>query len=218
MTRLWKTLGAAGAGFAAAALSTTALAQPVGQNCPDIFYQEPFNSSRPTPEGCPPNAYERQQDTAQTGNQQEPASLEDLQQGVINRPAGRPTLPTGPVPDPSTSSSPPLPEQLSDPVAVATPLGGRLTITLTNSIGAPVSYEVIGDTAARELPASTTVTLQNISLPATIAVVRPDSGLIDVTAVSPETGQLEITLLQDPALDDTQGVISIEADGRMFVN
>ncbi len=60
--------------------------------------------------------------------------------------------------------------------------------------------------------------LQGIALPTTITIVRPDNGLLDISASSSEAGMLEISLMPEASLDNTQGVIRIREDGQVFVN
>ncbi len=151
--------------------------------------------------------------------------LRALQSTVLDRaavPSGQyqpSVLPDQTVPiSPIESSAPPLPEDRSVAIATAIPVNNQLSIRLVNDTGTTVTYEVLGETTKRELMGGESAMLQGISLPATITTVRPDNGLIDVTADASEAGMLEISLMQEPTLDDTQGVIRIQSDGQVFVN
>ncbi|MEO1402571.1 MAG: hypothetical protein AAFV72_15185 [Cyanobacteria bacterium J06635_1] len=120
---------------------------------------------------------------------------------------------------PVITTEPPLPGQLSDPIARVTPVNGRITIELKNETGANLTYEVFGITDQRTLMADDEpVMLQNIPLAATITLLRQDNGLIDITASSEEAGMLSISILRETNFDDTQGVIDIQPNGSVFVN
>lgn len=158
--------------------------------------------------------------------------LRALQQGILSRSdemqgtASAPmtdspmtdSMVTEPTAMPGTSSLNPAREQ-GAAIAVVTPMGGELgSLSLMNDTGAIVTYEVIGDTARRLLMAGESDTLQGIPLPATITVVRQDEGLLDVSAMDTEEGMLQLSLMPEPDLDSTQGVIRIQEDGQVFVN
>ncbi|MEO0456446.1 MAG: hypothetical protein AAF152_07665 [Cyanobacteria bacterium P01_A01_bin.114] len=119
---------------------------------------------------------------------------------------------------PIITTEPPLPGQLSEPIASVTPVNGRITIELNNETGAALTYEVFGITDQRTLAAEESAVLQNIPVAATITVLRQDSGLIDIIARSEETGMLTISILRETNFDDTQGVIDIQPSGAVFVN
>lgn len=150
--------------------------------------------------------------------------LRALQQGILRRntasqsPAA--VSPVVPPTVPSTSSvSPTSPaRERGAAIAVVTPMDNQLSLSLMNSTGTTVTYEVVGDTARRTLMADEAAMLQGIPLPATITVVRQDEGLLDVSAMESEDGMLQLSLMPEPALDSTQGVIRIQEDGQVFVN
>ena len=168
---------------------------------------------------------------AQLPESERVSKLRALQSSVLNRPTGAadPLDETGgnqvgspealPV-EPSTvnPSSPPLPEASSQPIATATSVNGRLSVAIVNNTGTAVSYEVIGDTSRRTLLLNESAMLRDIPLPTTITVVRQDKGFVDVAATVSNDGMLEISLKSEPSLDNTQGVIRIQADGQVFVN
>ncbi|MGF1536959.1 MAG: hypothetical protein ACFB4J_10820 [Elainellaceae cyanobacterium] len=102
----------------------------------------------------------------------------------------------------------------SPPVGRVSPESGSLSIQLINTIGAPITYQVVTDTAQRSLPANSDIVLQNLSLPVSIFLYRPDTGLIQATAAT-EPGQLQVTL--EAATDLADNVRSIELDDAGYV-
>lgn len=191
-------------------LAKPAVAQTSGDNCPNIFYREPFTSRVSAPKGCSPTEYQQllrgtERDDLGVGDSDQVDTLEELQTSIT---------PGGTVP----SAAPPLPADRSDAIAIVSPVDSQLAISLMNDTGATVTYEVIGDTQRRTLMMGESAMLQGIPLPATIIVVRQDSGLLDISASSSEAGMLEISLMREASLDDTQGVIRVQEDGQVFVN
>ncbi|MGB3300869.1 MAG: hypothetical protein WBA76_21595 [Phormidesmis sp.] len=126
--------------------------------------------------------------------------------------------PSTTVPSTAAPSTEPLPETLDEAIATVTPLNNQLSISLMNTTGTTVTYEVLGDTSRRVLMAGESVMLQAISLPVTITTVREDNGFLSVAATSSVAGLFEISLSQRPDLDNDQSVIRIQADGQVFVN
>lgn len=208
--------GAVCGGFwmAISPLAKPAVAQTSGDNCPDIFYREPFTSRVSAPDGCPPTEYQQllrgtERGDLGVGDSDQADTLEELQT----------TSPAVVTPGSAvTSASPPLPEDRSDAIAIVSPVDSQLAISLMNDTGATITYEVVGDTQRRTLMMGESAMLQGIPLPATITVVRPDNGLLDISASSSEVGMLEISLMPEASLDNTQGVIRIREDGQVFVN
>lgn len=208
--------GAVCGGFwlAISPLAKPAIAQAGGSNCPNIFYQEPFTSRVSAPEGCPPTEYQQllrgtQRGDLGVGDSDQASTLEELQNSSLaTRTMG------GAIP----SASPPLPEDRSDAIAMVSPVDSQLAISLVNDTGTTVTYELVGDTQRRMLMMGESAMLQGVSLPATITVTREDNGLLDIIASSSEAGMLEVSLMPEASLDDTQGVIRIQEDGQVFVN
>ena len=195
-------------------LAKPAIAQAGGSNCPNIFYREPFTSRVSAPEGCPPTEYQQllrgtQRGDLGVGDSDQASTLEELQNSSLaTRTMG------GAIP----AASPPLPEDRSDAIAMVSPVDSQLAISLVNDTGTTVTYELVGDTQRRMLMMGESAMLQGVSLPATITVTREDNGLLDVMASSSEAGMLEVLLMPEASLDDTQGVIRIQEDGQVFVN
>ncbi|NET50691.1 MAG: hypothetical protein F6K09_18775 [Merismopedia sp. SIO2A8] len=52
----------------------------------------------------------------------------------------------------------------------------------------------------------------------TITTVRQDAGLLDVITKPTQPGMLEVLLEADPTFDDIKGTISIQEDGRVYIN
>ena len=226
--------GAVCGGFlmAVSPLARPAAAQTSGDSCPNIFYREPFTSRVSAPEGCPPTEYQQLLRGAERGDlgigdSDQPDTLEELQTtgpndlGVSDsdQPDTLEELQTtAPAAGAVAPASPPLPTELSEAIAFVSPVDSQLAISLMNDTGATITYEVVGDTQRRTLMMGESAMLQGVPLPATITVVRLDNGLLDISASSSEAGMLEISIMQEASLDDTQGVIRIQEDGQVFVN
>ncbi|MEQ9551021.1 MAG: hypothetical protein RIM23_15595 [Coleofasciculus sp. G3-WIS-01] len=167
--------------------------------CPGIYYEEPFNSTRMVPQGCPQNAAPQR---GQGG------------QFTPNRQRTPVTSPSG------NLIQPPLPEVRSEPVARIQPTNGTVDVRLKNNTNAVVSYQAIGHTDRRYMSGGEEVILQNLPTPITITAVRQDDGLLQMMPVSAngETGQLEVTFEEETTLNSNQGVLRIQEDGQVFVN
>lgn len=163
--------------------------------CPKIYYEEPFTRRFLSPQGCPPNV------------------ARQMQEGLPMQIGG------GVMTLPGRTIQPPLPEQRSEPIAqIAMASGRQVAVRLTNGIASPITYQVLGDTEPRLLMGGASVMLTGLPLPTTITTVREDNGLIDIMAMSSEAGMLEVMLGAEPAFNDTQGVLRIQADGSVYVN
>lgn len=203
------------------ATAQKAQAQPTGlDQCPGIYYEEPYNSRTVVPVGCPANAYTQQQ-----GQPSGVSSEVEPLPGTPNEPVaplpGTPDEPVAPLPgDADTpASAPPLPEERSEPVAVVMPMDGQVSVLLKNNTNALITYEAVGHTQRRYLEGGAETMLQGLPLPLTLTMVRQDDGFIEVVPVASESGMLEISLdeEQEP-LDENQGVVRIQEDGKVFVN
>ncbi|MEQ8999303.1 MAG: hypothetical protein RID53_22605 [Coleofasciculus sp. B1-GNL1-01] len=175
----------------AAPFSTLAQVNP----CPGIYYEEPYNSTRMVPQGCPQNAA-----------------------GQMGRGGQMPARMT-PVPPPAGVSQPPLPAERSDAVARIQPTNGTVDVRLKNNTDAVVSYQAVGHTDRRFISGGEEIVLQNLPTPITITAVRQDEGWLQMMPISvDETGQLEVTFEEETTLDSNQGVLRIQEDGQVFVN
>lgn len=184
-------------GLPTISLASTA-APSVLNPCPGIYYEEPHNSTRLVPRGCPSNAA--------TGFITEQTQL-PRQPMVV--PSGMSSLPL---------VQPPLPENRAEPIATVVPVAGEVDVKLKNNTNALISYEAIGHTQRRFLPAGMEVTLK-LPTPTTITMVRQDEGLLEVVSM-PTSGSemLAISLDETTTLSDNQGVLRIQSDGQVFLN
>ncbi|MEM8779176.1 MAG: hypothetical protein AAGF26_09950 [Cyanobacteria bacterium P01_G01_bin.49] len=166
-------------------------------NCPRLYYEEPWEDLLEPPVGCPPN------------------------QEVLS---GETTDSTSDAyTTPPTAQSPPLPETRSEILTKIEPYRGQVEVILDNKTNSPVSYQVLGDTAERQLEGGEQVVLRNIPVPATITMYREDGGLLQVMPMPAsedwaESNNLHVTLNEDPTLDDTKGVLRIQEDGNVLLN
>lgn len=165
-------------------------------SCPGIYYEEPYNSRLIVPQGCPPNARTEQE-------LEEPGISPELTPSSTDLP---------------TSQTPPLPEERSEPIATIMPSDGQVGVKLKNDTNVSINYEVVGHTQRRALQPGEAVMLQNLPVPVTITVERQDDGLLNIIPQSSESAMLELTLDENPNFDDTQGVLRIREDGKVFVN
>lgn len=194
-------------GLPAIPLAASAVPASKVNPCPGIYYEEPFNSTRLVPQGCPPNAATQR---VQTGGIPDRAVTTD--QEVF-------TEPLTPAPPPVGVIQPPLPETRSNAIALIAPINGKVDVKLKNNTNAIISYEAIGHTQRRFLAAGEETVLQNLPTPVTITTVRQDKGLVDVIPVSSsQPGMLEVSLNESKNLDDNLGALRIQRDGQVFLN
>ncbi|HCF26032.1 MAG TPA: hypothetical protein DEV81_02140 [Cyanobacteria bacterium UBA11049] len=229
-------LGSLLVGVPAIPFAASAAPSPILNPCPRIFYEEPFNTKRLAPEGCPPNSATRLLSTQASNSEELPGR--DLTPNRIV-PADAPTTPARVVPTPNqpgvavrgatpgvTNSpgtaeipaQPPLPENRANAIATVMPMDGNVNVRLKNNTNALITYEAIGYTRRRFLPAGQEVVLRNLPVPVTITTVRQDKGLVDVTPVSSQKGLLEVSLNESKNLDDNAGALRIQTDGQVFLN
>ena len=120
---------------------------------------------------------------------------------------------------PSAPLVPPLPEESSNAIATVTPINGKVSVKLKNTTNTAITYEAIKYTERRTLAAKTEVVLKDLPAPVTITLVRPDNGFIQIAATSiANSGLLEVSLSEAPALNEQQSAIRIEKNGKVFVN
>lgn len=168
--------------------------------CPQIYYEEPFNSSRAVPQGCPPNAATQEQ-SGQSGTPIAPAPL-----------------PSNPASNP-TPTTPPLPETQQPVVANVTPVNGAVNVRLVNDVGTSVTYQVIGNTEQRNLPAGQSVFLRSLPAPINITFVRPDGGFVIISPTAAATpGELDVRLSAAPTVDNSQSTLNVQQDGSVLLN
>lgn len=192
-----------------APFNKAAFSQDNAPNCPGIFYREPFTNRVAAPVGCPTTEYQQRFQVSETA----------VPEAVTPDPAVAAPMVTDPIVNPPVGASGvPLPESRAQAVVIASPINNQLNLSLVNNTGALVTYEVLGDTQPRELMPDESAMLQDLPLPKTVTLVRPDAGLLDIAGESMEDGMLQISLSAETRLDNTQGVIRIQPDGQVFVN
>ncbi len=182
--------------------------------CPSIYYEEPFNSYVSSPEGCPPNARVQTQQgiaPAVPGQGGTYPSQDDVGLGTESAPlTNQPGSQNYPYEQDWTTTT--------SPIARVEPTNGVVDIQMMNSTNIPIYYEVTGETERRIISAQEEAYLQNIPLPATITTVRTDDGFLQIVSEQNSEGVLELSLEENAAFDDTQGVIRIQSDGQVFIN
>ena len=174
-----------------AVCSSASIAAPTSalNPCPKIYYEEPHNTLRIVPQGCPPNAISRQ-----------------LQE----------QSPIASSPNPELPVQPPLPESQQIVLATIVPQAGAVTVQLTNSTNTQIVFQSLGNTAQRTLVGKESVVLKALPLPTTITFLRPDGGLIKATPVaSAEPGVLILTLDEATGLSDSQSTVRIQSSGKV---
>ena len=159
--------------------------------CPGIYYEEPHNSLRVVPQGCPPNA----------------ATRLLIEQGRI---PGSATLPQA---SPAASPS----QQQQTALTAISPQAGRVNVRLRNTMNTQVTYQVIGQTEQRTLAAGQEANLQNLPAPVTVTFVRPDGGFVRVTPTAgAEQGVLAVALNEAIDLNTSQTTLRIQDNGGVF--
>lgn len=187
--------------------------------CPQIFYEEPFNSRNLVPQGCPPNAFSQgQQAQGVTSNQGTSVNTQTSTTGTTTPEA---TLPSqGETTTGTSTTQTPSPSQQQAPRATIALANGRVNVRLINETGARITYQVIGDTEPRSLQGNSNVMLQDISAPVTVTFQREDGGLLSVTP-QPSTeqpGMLEVTLDETTDLAQDTKAMQIQQNGSVFLN
>lgn len=180
------------------AITLPASAYPLNP-CPGIYYEEPFNSSRQVPAGCPPNA----------------ATQQLIDQGRIPVQSPGSTLPPSNV----QVTEPPLPEATQNAIATVIPTGGTIDIQMTNTTNAVIRYQAVGHTDERLLSGGETVLLRGIPTPVTITLVREDGGFIQTIPLpTTEQGLLSVSFDEAQGMSLGDRTIRIQADGQVYTN
>lgn len=226
------------------AIPVAANAAPAALNpCPRIYYEEPYDSTRLVPEGCPANNATRLLNEGAIPGQQRNAANLPGSNLTPNRivPADAPTTPAQVVPTPGSPGvavqgatprmtnppgtaqtlpvQPPLPENRSQAIATIMPMDGLVSVRLKNNTNALVTYEAVGHTQRQALAGGKEIVLRNLPVPVTITMVRKDDGFVKVVPLSSKQGMLEVSLDEEKTpLDSNQGVLRIQRDGQVFLN
>lgn len=197
---------------------------------PAIAWQTPSGYAMPRMEAdkplsqVNPNSTDSNEVPSNSGTSNSPLNPRPsiFDEAPYNRSPG--TLPTTPLPSPTTRPAPgstiqpPLPENQEAPSAVVMPKDGKINIKLMNATNAIITYQVIGDTAPRPLAGDSDVTLQNIETPVTLTFVREDGGLLMVSPQAAAEGVLQVTLDESKEFTDDKGTIVVQEDGQVFIN
>lgn len=113
----------------------------------------------------------------------------------------------------------PFPQQQQSAVAMVTPMSGKVGVRLVNQTAAPISYQVIGDTALRTLQGKSEVMLQGLSTPLTVTFYRQDKGLLMVTPQgSSQQGMLQLSFNETTDVKMDKSAMRIEQNGAVFFN
>jgi hypothetical protein len=180
-------------GLAAIAAPAGAATNSLTNPCPQIYYEEPYNSSKVLPATCPANAATRSR------NGQSELSV---------------VVPTS---APVSTSQPLLSPVEPAPIGTVKLQSGRVNVKLKNMTNTQITYQVIGDTAQRALAGKTESVLQDLSAPVTITFLRPDAGLVSVTlSASAESDTLVLMLDEAMSLSDSQTSVRIQTNGNVL--
>lgn len=114
---------------------------------------------------------------------------------------------------------PPLPEQIQPPSAIVAPVDGEIKVQLTNPTNAAISFEVLGHTESRILPAQSSLTLKELPAPVGVTFRRQDGGLLNIKPqVNTASGLLQITVNKATDLSQDRIALKVETDGAVFLN
>ncbi len=107
------------------------------------------------------------------------------------------------------------PERVPDGKMV--PVNGKANVRLTNKTNDRLFYQVVGQTTRRSLAENSTVTLQALTLPASILFKRPDDALLKVNMKPVGEGTVDVTLDETNDLGLDKKSLSIRNDGAFFL-
>lgn len=172
-----------------------AVAQQQQNPCPGIYYEEPHNSTRMSPQGCPPNAF------AQMMGAQGQLPGTQPQMGVGG--------PMGTIPSPQTGIG-------QNVIATLPPGTSAVDILLRNDTSTQITYQVVGQTQLRTLAGGEQVVLQGLPVPATFTMTRPDGGFIRAMPMSTTGRQLAVSLNEAANLNQSQRTLRIEQNGQVL--
>jgi hypothetical protein len=230
--------------YAAMAQQSTPKINP----CPRIFYEEPHNNRVMVPQGCPPNAFTQkmgmQGQTQERNNTSFNPTSEQAMMGIGGEmPDETSTLSqnynynsqsstmrsrqgmnnsSGVVNNSTTQQSQTsviqTPSQ-QPAVAMVMPMSGKVGVRLVNQTAAPISYQVIGDTAPRTLQGKSEVMLQGLNTPVTVTFYRQDKGLLMVTPQgSSQEGMLQLSFKETTDVKMDKSAMRIDENGAVFLN
>ncbi|HEY9623560.1 MAG TPA: hypothetical protein V6C78_24595 [Crinalium sp.] len=179
--------------------------------CPSLYYEEPHNTNRLVPPGCPPNA------ATQRVMQEGGLPARPLNNSAPAAPAISDTTLTTPDSSNVTPSTLPTLESTQSAIATITPTAGAVNVRLRNDTNTGITYQATGYTQERTLTPGQEIVLQDLPTPVTINIVRQDNGLIQVKPISTtESGLLAISLDETADLGQSQRTIRVQSDGQVF--
>lgn len=121
-------------------------------------------------------------------------------------------------PSPSNRVRSLLPKQQSLSKQLS-PTGRQVNVKLVNQTGAPINYEVIGETNQRSLLGQSSVLLQELNTPRTLTFRRQDGGLLMVSPrMSKTPGMLVVTFTATTDLGMDKTAMTIQNNGNVFLN
>ena len=106
------------------------------------------------------------------------------------------------------------PERVPDGKVV--PVNGKVNVRLTNKTNDRLFYQVVGQTDRRILTENSTVTLQALTLPASILFRRQDGALLKPSLKPVAEGTVEVRLDETNDLGLDRKSLSIRNDGALF--
>lgn len=202
-SKLFSTLcGSLALGLLATAINAKIASAQSPNPCPQLYYEEPFNSDRAVPAGCPPNA----------------ATQRLIDQGRIPPGDVAPTTESSVAPTtPTAPNTPPLPETVQNTIAVVTPVSGAVDVVLRNDTNTAITYQALESTDQRTLAAGQEIVLQDLPIPTTINLIRPDGGFIQVAPLpAQEPGRLAVSLAASGDLGENVRSLHIQEDGQVL--
>ncbi len=168
-------------------IPSLANAIPKVNPCPGIYYEEPHDTTRIVPLGCPPN-------TATRIKQGEQLSI--------------PTIPL---------TVRPSSESEQKVIARVIPYLGKINMRLKNNMQTTLSYQMIGDIKPQSLDGGEEIMLQNVSVPLTFTMLRSDGGLLRMLPVTnAQDNILDISFTEASGLGDSQLTLRIQDQGQVY--
>jgi hypothetical protein len=99
------------------------------------------------------------------------------------------------------------------------PTNRQVNVKLVNQTGAPINYEVIGETNQRLLLGQSNVVLQELNTPRTLTFRRQDGGLLMVSPrMSKTPAMLVVTFTATTDLGMDKTAMTIQNNGNVFLN
>lgn len=182
------------AGFVAPTLAaTTSLTNP----CPQVYYEEPYNSLHILPTACPPGAVTQPVNEPSQRSSKLPVLVSETTTVDTLQPLTSPVEPT--------------------PIGTVQLQAGKVNVQLKNMTDTDITYQVIEHTQQRTLVGKTDLVLQDLPAPVTITFLRPDAGFVRVTMVAnPGSDVLVLVLDEATGLNDSQISVRVQSNGNVL--